>query len=312
MAILLYFLKVNIGLSAFYALYWLVFSRNTFFRLNRFYLLGALIISFLLPFIGIKHNDDSLPASLNDLTGFGLRDILEQSIGFLEITWLECIQFVVLTGSAILLARFVYSIVQIFKLLFKSEPLEYTDTFEGNYYWLIKSKFTTSSFSFFNFLILNKEDSFHNRKFVIEHEQVHIDQRHTVDIIMVEVFQILCWYNPVLIMYKKSLQKLHEFIADSIIHHTDLVEYAQFLFAYNFRSQISHLTTSFMKTSMLKQRIQMLTRPRSNEYLLTNYLLIIPLMLLLGYFVNAKKSPLAPDGGTLLSSKNIVHLSNLK
>lgn len=305
MAILLYFLKVNIGLSAFYALFWLVFSRNTFFRLNRFYLLGSLILSFLLPFISIKHNDDTLPSTINDISLFVLKGTLQQSTGFLEITWFQVIQFIVLTGVLVLLARFVYSIVQIFIMLFKSEPLDYTDTYEGNYYWLIKSKFTTSSFSFFNFLILNKEDSFYNRKFVIEHEQVHIDQRHTIDIILVEVIQILCWYNPVLIMYKKSLQKLHEYIADSIIHHSDLAEYAQFLFAYNFRSQISHLTTSFMQTSMLKQRIQMLTRPRSNEYLLANYLLVIPLMLLLGYFINTKNVNRDFDERIFLSSYRI-------
>lgn len=289
MAILLYFLKVNIGLLAFYTLYGLVFSRNTFFRINRFYLLGSIIVSFLLPFIKIKHNAGlELPLTLNEYSFDGLRSFLNTSLGLYDITALDAIQFTYLSGVAILSVRFVYSFIKVFRLLFKSEPLDFTETYEGNRYWLIKSHFITSSFSFFNFLILNREDSFYNRKFVIEHEEVHIDQHHTIDIILVELVQIICWFNPIAILYKNSLQKLHEFIADSIIHPTDLAEYAQFLFAYNFRTNMSHLTSSFMQESLLKQRIRMLTRQPSYQYALTQYLLLIPVLLILGYFINIK------------------------
>ncbi|MCU0324494.1 MAG: hypothetical protein MUF45_04495, partial [Spirosomaceae bacterium] len=103
MAILLYFLKVNIGLLAFYTLYGLVFSRNTFFRVNRFYLLGSIVLSFVLPFITIKHNANiDLPTTLNEYSFGGLKELLNLSIGLYDISVLDAIKFIYLSGVAIL------------------------------------------------------------------------------------------------------------------------------------------------------------------------------------------------------------------
>jgi hypothetical protein len=43
-----------------------------------------------------------------------------------------------------------------------------------------------------------------------------------------------------------------------------------------------------MQESLLKQRIKMLTRRPSYQYALTQYLLLIPVLLILGYFINIK------------------------
>jgi BlaR1 peptidase M56 len=283
-------MKVNLGLITFYAFYWAFLRENTFFQTNRLYLLASIVSAFLLPLFMIKHNYDfanTLPFTLNELPVESIKPIIFQPI-MANISWFDVVAVIYLTGFVLFLGRFVYSMYKIYSLLINGDPIGEEETRTGRNYWLLRSNEAISSYSFFNFLILNRDDLYYNRNMITDHEEVHIAQWHSFDVLMLELIQIFCWFNPVVGLYKKSIRKLHEFIADDIIETSEKAQYAEFLFAYNFKSTASSLGNNFFKDSLLKERIMMIMKERSPDWTKAKYLLILPLLTVIGYFIVAK------------------------
>lgn len=295
MSVLIYLLKVNLLLIAFYAFYWVFLRKNTFFQTNRFYLLLSVVVSFVMPFIKIRHNytfSQPLPVTLNELQSETIKETVYQPVlnghTVATFSWMDVVAAIYLAGLLVFSARFVIALVKIYFLLRNSEPIDKPETRTGREYWLLRTNKAFSSYSFFNFLILNKEDIFYNRNIITDHEEVHISQGHSWDIFLIEIAQIFCWFNPLMISYKTALTKLHEFIADSIIEGDEKVPYAQFLFAYNFRINASTLGNDFFKDSLLKERIQMMMKNRTPLWLIGKYIFVLPLVVCLSYFVVAQ------------------------
>ncbi len=210
------------------------------------------------------------------------------NIGGNNISFFDLLTIIYLTGLIFLLFRFAYSMRKVYFLLINGEPIGEEETRSGRDYWLLRSEDSCSSYSFFNFLILNRDDDYYHRSMITDHEEVHIGQWHSLDVLLLELVQIFCWFNPILIFYKESLRTLHEFIADEIVEDSEKVAYAEFLFAYNFRTNASALGNNFFKDSLLKERISMMMHKRSSSWILLKYIFIIPMVLVLGYFIVAK------------------------
>lgn len=295
MSVLIYLLKVNLILIAFYAFYWVFLRKNTFFQANRLYLLLSVVVSFLMPFIKIRHNytfSQPLPMTLNELPGESIKEAVYQPVlrdsYTLIFNWMDILSAIYLAGVVVFSLRFIIALIKIYFLLRNSEPIDMSETRSGRQYWLLRTNKAFSSYSFFNFLILNKEDIFYNRNIITDHEEVHISQGHSWDIFFIELTHIFCWFNPLLISYKTALTRLHEFIADSIVEGDEKVTYAQFLFAYNFRLNASPLGNDFFKDSLLKERIQMMMKDRSPLWVISKYIFVLPLVVCLSYFVVAQ------------------------
>lgn len=290
MDILIYLLKTNLCLVVFYGFYWVFLRRNTFFVANRMYLIGSILLSFCLPLIKIKHNYDfesTLPLTINEVSTEYIQSIFYTPI-FGNFNWIDLMAVIYLTGAAVILGRVVFAFVKIYNLLINGDPLGEEETREGRNYWLLKSEGTVSSYSFFNFLILNRDDLYYNRSMITDHEEVHIGQWHSFDVLLLELVQIFCWFNPIVNLYKNSIRQIHEFIADGIVADDEKVSYAEFLFAYNFKVNASSLSNNFFNDSLLKERILMIMKERSPEWTKLKYLLFIPLLVGMGYFIVAK------------------------
>lgn len=290
MDILIYLLKTNLCLVVFYGFYWVFLRRNTFFVANRFYLIGSILLSLILPLIKVKHNYDfesSLPLTLNEISTDAIKSSFYTPI-FANFNWIDLMAVAYLTGVALILTKVVFAFVKIYSLLINGDPLGEEETREGRNYWLLKSEGTVSSYSFFNFLILNRDDLYYNRSMITDHEEVHIGQWHSFDVLLLEFVQIFCWFNPLIGSYKQSLRQIHEFIADGIVTDEEKVSYAEFLFAYNFKANASSLSNNFFNDSLLKERIMMIMKERSPAWTKIKYLLIVPLLVVIGYFIVAK------------------------
>ena len=53
---------------------------------------------------------------------------------------------------------------------------------------------------------------------LIAHEKAHLDQKHTLDVLFVEILQIVFWFNPLLLFYKRAIKLNHEFLADQAVN----------------------------------------------------------------------------------------------
>jgi TonB family protein len=130
---------------------------------------------------------------------------------------------------------------------------------------------------------------------IIEHEKVHMDQKHSIDLILLELLTIFQWFNPVIWLYRRSMKSIHEYLADEgvIVKGFDRVNYQELLLGQTLGFQVNDLTNNF-NHSLLKNRIIMMTKQRSGTFSGWKAALAIPivmgLILIFGFSVTSESA----------------------
>jgi TonB family protein len=127
------------------------------------------------------------------------------------------------------------------------------------------------------------DDSINGNDIIAVHEQVHANQLHSADVLIIEAVMIINWFNPVVYFYRYAIKHIHEFIADNytLKHGTDKTDYAMLLLSQTFNAPQHQLVSNFFNKSLLKQRILMLQKDRSARIKLVKYGLSAPLFVLM-------------------------------
>ena len=187
-----YLLQSSACLAALYLVYWLLLRRETFFTVNRFFLVSAALLSLLIPLIRVNLYDigpvRSVVIYLDPviITPEKIGDIASRYGSGVQTVWI-----IYITGVAIFLARFIFQLVQ---LVFLAKRHEVRRS-EGINLVLIDHAY--SPFSFFNYVFVNSsQEKDPEISTIINHEQVHVKQWHSVDLIIMELLIILQWFNP--------------------------------------------------------------------------------------------------------------------
>ncbi|GLU55457.1 M56 family metallopeptidase [Dyadobacter frigoris] len=273
---LIYLAKVNLYWTISYTCFWLLFRKHTFFALNRYYLLGTLFISLFLPLITIsKTAAVKIPDVVYSISVDPVVQT-ENQISNQNINWTPIIFLVYIIGITIMSFNLFKGFYNLFSLIRKGEAIK----FENHTLILlpenVAEKGKIGSFSFFKWLVISYDDYGNCLENVLRHEMVHISQRHSVDILIVEFLKTICWFNPVLWLYKISMQQIHEFLADASA--PDREDYATFLISYSFNAPVQSLSNPFFNSSLLKSRIKMIFQNRSPRWLLSKYMMILPVL----------------------------------
>jgi bla regulator protein BlaR1 len=233
---IIFILKATISLAICYAFYRLLLVKESMYTFNRFYLIFAICFSLIVPFlptpfdISIKDNffpEKPLLASEQNLENNAepvpsqtllvkAQDIAEQANLQTEkqFNWTNFFVGIYLFGFTCFLLRFIVQLKQLISLVGKNPNIKKTECI----YVLLEQK--TLPFTFLNFLFLNKE-AYQNKMIedeIIYHELVHIRQKHTWDILLVELMKIAFWFNPLFFIYKNAIQLNHEFLADQAVN----------------------------------------------------------------------------------------------
>ena len=260
-----YLLLVNIYLVLFYGFYVLLLRSETFFKLNRIYLVASALLSFLIPVI---HSDwvqnlfitqkveDTLMVYSAPIMVYHFKPIEEN-----HITIGELIVLIYITGAIVLTARFMWQLISLKKIINQPEA--------------------TGAFSFFNSIRLNEEAA--RNEIITAHEKVHARELHSADIMLIEAISIINWFNPVVYLYRLAIKHIHEFIADSqaVESGTTKAEYALLLLSQTLAAPAHQLVNPFFNHSLLKRRIIMLQKNRSQRMALLKYGLSAPLFILM-------------------------------
>lgn len=286
-----YFLPASAFLLVFYGGYWLL-RRNTFFGLNRAYLLASIGLSLVLPLVNLPDawvTNAPMPTLTDTITlptvfvGSQVRSNAAGP-GVDGLLWL-----IYSVGVGVMLVRLLLNVRAVFRLINTGT------TQQRPGYTLVclpetgnepasASDGRIPSFSFGRYLVLNAIDAQTEPDALMRHEEAHIRQYHTVDVLFVEIIQAVFWFNPVLWGYKHALQEIHEFLADRAASDAVApidIDYPRQLVAYALNVTPTALATPFVSVSTLKQRIVMLKKPQSNRRALLQYALVLPIVGLL-------------------------------
>ncbi len=275
MTTLPYLLTASLYLLLFYGCYGLLLRRNTFFGLNRAYLLISIVLSLLLPFVELTGETvDSLPVGSITLPTFVVGN--PQATQTDNVTPGQWIWLLYGLGVMSMFIRLGLNLRAVFRLIGRGIIEQKTD-----YTFVRLPDDSTPSFSFGWYLVLNQTDSLAEPNALIRHEEAHIRQHHTADVLFLELVQAVFWFNPVVGFYKRALQEVHEFLADRSVLTTPQPDYPRQLVAYALNVSPSALITPFVSKSTLKQRIVMLQKPQTHRRGLLGYALVLPFAALL-------------------------------
>ena len=255
-----YLVLVNLYLLLFYGFYSLLLRNETFFNLNRIYLLAAGTLSFMIPFIQLEWIKSLFITSKVQEVTFIYSMIgttTYTSVAQTSITIGDVLALIYLTGLAFFIVRFIYQLISIQIHLNKRK--------------------TGEAFSFFKQIKVDSRLA--NQDVILEHEQVHAKQLHSADVILFELIAIINWFNPVVYFYKKAIKNLHEYTADEIAasYVQNKNNYSMILLSNAFGVEPHQLTNSFFNKSLLKQRIYMLNKTKSKKAAILKYGLSAPL-----------------------------------
>ncbi len=291
-----YLFEVTVCQIIFYLVFIGFFRTLSFSQINRGFLLSSTVISFIIPIISIPFwNTSSSGISLVFTNLENLENTLAAPVttadGSVQSTnWLMTILCIIyLTGLFLYILKFYRGIYKILALVKSNEVNEY----DG-----IKTIYLKSGplfFAFLNYVFINKDKlNISKEEFlqVFDHEKVHIQQRHTLDNLLMELTILICWFNPILRFMKKELNNVHEFHADQIARSTgDVESYSRLILQLSSnKEQQQYLTHQFSMNS-IKKRIIMLNKTKSSKSALLRYIMIVPcLALLLAVFSFTQKS----------------------
>ena len=147
-----------------------------------------------------------------------------------------------------------------------------------------------TAYSFLQYVFLPKNFNLEKpeNQTIIRHEMTHVNQLHSADVILFQIFHILFWWNPFIHLFYRELRLVHEYLADEeVLQVYPSKNYMQMLFDAVNPEKLS-MAHSF-STSQLKHRIIMMTKTKSSRNSYFKYAYLLPLLLVL--FQYCVKSP---------------------
>jgi bla regulator protein BlaR1 len=298
-----YLIKSACCAIIFLLLYTGILEKEKMHRFNRVYLLVSVILSFIIPFITIPVSGEALPSmdmaipilfaetDMREVTRGNIIPSVTETAQFSWQTWLWVLYG---TVTGILLLRFGINLYRI-AFAYKNSQLICHENVR-----MVIVKENISSYTFLNTVFLSQRDYTSQSSEILHHEFAHVKQKHWVDIFFIEIIKIVFWFNPVFILYKRSIQLNHEFLADeAVIKQCANVTAYQHLLLDRI-SMASHLfLSSRFNYSVTKKRLQMMTRKNNRRKALLKKILPVPLFIACFILFGTRSVSSNPPAGSI-------------
>ena len=277
--ILFYLLKVVLCSTVLYTYYCFVLRNKQFHQYNRFYLMGISVLSWIVPLITIqivKEQDIAFSKVLHIANFISENNsLLEQEIieNTANYTWDNLLIIIGIIISLFFIIRFVKSLWDIRKLT-RLYPLKVLKGMN-----LVMTDVKGTPFSFFKYIFWNTAIDLSSDvgKKILAHEVVHIEEKHSVDKLLIELQLLIGWFNPIVWLIRNELYLIHEFIADQkSIENQDSGVLAKLLLASAYPKQ-QHLLTNTFFYSPIKRRLFMLNQNKKTKFSNLRRLFVLPI-----------------------------------
>ena len=272
----IYLLKSSAILGLFYGIYYFFLQDEKFYKGIRLYLASSLLMAFILPLVKMNYEVAASASSSNIVMLLNAINLTAEASHTANV--LDKISFTqILIGfyAFVCFILILRSIIRISKTqqIIKNNP---KDEFEGQE--LIKVDNETPNFSFLGKIIINKKDynteSFRN---IIAHEKIHVEQKHWIDLLLVELTTVLLWFNPFAWLFERAIKQTHELLADEgvIAQGCNIGEYQASILNQIMGAEVMGLANNF-NCSITKKRMIMMTKTNSSKNGKFRFLFIIP------------------------------------
>ena len=263
-----YLFESGISLSLFALVYFLFLRRETFFNINRWFLLVSICFSALLPLLHIPFytpqatmlQEVTVTPYVNLLSAVTIYGAaLSQGAEQFVLSY-SLFGYIYLIGVVILSGKLLLQIFQIIRLIAHNRVVS-----EGKIKLVILQR-ELSPFSFLNYIFVsNNLQNTQGWEKMLEHERQHIRQGHTFDVLILEFIAVFQWFNPCFWLFRRALRENHEFLADQAVisQGTAPSWYKQILLSQYVGGQI--ILTNNFNYSLIKIRIKMMSKIKSRK-----------------------------------------------
>ncbi|MEM9920101.1 MAG: hypothetical protein AAF990_18540 [Bacteroidota bacterium] len=262
---LIYLLEVSACTLIFYTAFHFLYKDGDRHSFQRFFLLSALGISFLIPLLQIPVFPQYIYT--NPTVALSAKKAIVTPPNTFD--WIQALALLYLIGAALKFALLSWQMSKILRLI-QSGRKEATKAFTKVY---LEKGLPLSSF--LHYLIVPTTRAKNLTTFELEHEKTHIQQKHSWDILFLEFVQVLLWFNPILLLYRRRLVEIHEYLADARTARLLGEEpYSTFLIQQISQQQPSRFIHPFH--SLFKKRFDMMhSKIKTRKW---QYALLVPMI----------------------------------
>lgn len=268
----IYSLKVALCLTAFYLVYKLLLSRETFYGFNRAVVLCIIGTSLLLPLV---HVSTEAPAA--GLGGFVVVEgviaeaVAAEPSGF-SVTAAQVCFAIYIIGVAFFALRWAWSLFSLVRLVRGGRVVSR----DGGVRVIVVGG-DVPPFSWMNNIVVSAADYADSPECILAHERAHVAGRHSVDIMVCDALIVVQWFNPAAWLLKAELQALHEYEADRAVlaSGVDARSYQMLLIRKAVGEKLFSMANNLNQCS-LKNRITMMLKRKSNPWRRGRSLLAVP------------------------------------
>lgn len=252
--------KVALLLVAFYLLFKVLLSRETFHRLNRMILLGTSLLAFVLPFCVITYTREVSAAEASRMMTNISIEAMPQEILLDGPTIWPWVMLVWSLGALAVLLNHLWSMLSIARLLRSSNSM--SGDRQAKIHILDKE---LTPFSWMGHIVLSRQDFEENGSVIITHERAHIRLAHSIDNLLMLPVLLLQWFNPAVWLLMRDLREIHEFEADESVlaSGVNAKEYQLLLIKKAVGKRYYSIANS-LNHSKLKNRISMMLSKKSS------------------------------------------------
>lgn len=275
---LMYLIKANVVLVVLFGFYQLISAGDTFFKWRRLSLLTIYMLSLLLPTIDLSVlvNETAPLGNILPRMAYNLPEVLVKPARD-AFDWQRLAVWLYAVVALALLLRVLWQVVVVCRLAQRSERA----TLHGTAVCLLTGDY--SPFSFFRWIFVSPDNKTPSQlQQILMHEQVHVEQWHSLDALLSQLFVAAFWFNPAAWLMRLQVRNNLEYLADrSVISGgTDKKAYQYHLLAVAYRTNVATITNNF-NVLPLKRRIMMMNKQASNPLARFKYLLFVPLAIAL-------------------------------
>ncbi|MEY8869281.1 M56 family metallopeptidase [Meridianimaribacter flavus] len=298
-----YILKSSACLLVLLLFYKLILERENMHQLKRFYLLFATVLGFTIPFITITTYVEPTytlgtfqPPLLEPVFYPETTQPTEQNTNF----WPILLWSIYGIGVLLFLVKFMVNLTKLIVKIKTNPKLKSKNIINV----LINN--LEIPHTFLSYIFLNKT-KFENNQIpeeVLLHEHTHATQKHSLDILFIELLQIVFWFNPIIYFLKKDIKLNHEYLADQAVlqQGTQINTYQHLLLAFSSTHGGNELTNAINYSSIKKRLTVMKTQTSSTKKWIKT-LVVLPLLAIL-IFGFSKKEEVVKEVTPLITENN--------
>jgi len=272
-----FMLQVTISSGIMFLYYWLFLRNKKFHQYNRYYLLALFVLPWAIPFFKIQLTAPKEAATSIIYFAQAIADnntVIETKVKATPFNWNLLIVGLYSLISILILSGLLKALWKIYCLLKQSSYQQFKNVF------LVFTQADGTPFSFFRFIFWNSEISLQSEegKQMLEHECIHVEQKHSFDKILMHAVLIAGWCNPFFWIARREMNMIHEFIADNkVIKNGDASALAAMLLAASFPQQKFSLTNPFF-FSPIKRRLAMITNKKYQTFSYARRVIALPVL----------------------------------